>query len=80
MEEIAISEFKAKCIAILRKVNSTGRPVLITRRGKPIARVEPAAVEAHRSLGSLRGQTELRGDIVYTDFTGEWEIEGEASS
>jgi prevent-host-death family protein len=41
MKEIAISEFKAKCLAILEQVNKTKHPVLITRFGKPVAEVVP---------------------------------------
>ena len=41
MDSIAISKFKAECLAILDRVNKTREPVLITRFGKPIAEVVP---------------------------------------
>ena len=39
MEEISISEFKAKCLSILERVRKTRKPVRITRFGKPVAEV-----------------------------------------
>ena len=38
-EVISISQFKATCLAVLDKVKRTGMPVLVTRRGVPIARI-----------------------------------------
>ncbi len=35
MEEIAISKFKATCLAVLERVRKTGQPVLVTRFGQP---------------------------------------------
>jgi prevent-host-death family protein len=39
METMAISQFKARCLAVLERVRKTGKPVLVTRFGKPIARI-----------------------------------------
>ena len=43
MEEIAISKFKATCLAVLEKVRKTGKPILVTRFGQPVAEVVPPA-------------------------------------
>ena len=43
MHEIAISEFKAKCLSLLEEVNKTKTSLRVTRRGKPIADVIPAS-------------------------------------
>jgi prevent-host-death family protein len=66
MEEIAISEFKAKCLAILENVRKTREPVRITRHGKPVADVVPPAVVVDREawIGSLQGSMKFLGDIV----------------
>ena len=66
MEEIAISKFKATCLAVLERVRRTRRPVLVTRFGKPIAEVVPPSVPTRpaRWLGSLRSTGRIRGDIV----------------
>ena len=41
MKEIGISEFKAKCIDELKKVQRTGEPLLVTLNKRPIATVNP---------------------------------------
>ena len=53
MKTVIISEFKAKCIAILREAQRTREPVVVTRRGKPLARIEP--IYRGRSHSSARG-------------------------
>jgi len=77
MQEIAISVFKAKCLAILDQVEKTKSPVRITRHGKPVAEVVPAAPEVDRAslMGSMRNSIEILGDIVSpaTDED-EWEV------
>lgn len=66
MEEIPISKFKARCLALLERVRRTRTPLRVTRFGKPIAEVVPASTpEAPKSwLGSLAGTGEVRGDII----------------
>ena len=66
MEEISISEFKAKCLAILERVRKTRKPVRITRFGKPVAEVfapSPVKDRAHW-IGSMTEEMEILGDIV----------------
>lgn len=66
MQEIAISEFKAKCLALLDEVSRTGEPIIVTRRGVPIAEVKPPppAVRPKRRLGGMRGSAQILGDII----------------
>ena len=66
METMAISKFKATCLATLERVRRTGRPLRVTRFGKPVADIVPPSPERPESewLGALRGTLELRGDIV----------------
>jgi prevent-host-death family protein len=66
MQEIAISEFKAKCLALLEQVQKTKVPIRITRRGKPIAEVVPPSPKTDRAnwLGSMAGTAEILGDII----------------
>jgi len=66
MKEVAISEFKAKCLGILEEVRKTRRPIRVTRFGKPVAEVVPPSPEKPegRRLGSLVGTAEILGDIV----------------
>lgn len=65
IREVAISEFKAKCLALVDQVNRTKTPLRVTRRGKPLADVVPIQPEKHASwIGSMEGTVEILGDIV----------------
>jgi len=65
MKEIAISKFKATCLAVLEDVRRTRRPVRVTRFGKPVAEVIPPSVSPKQSwLGCMRDSLEIHGDIV----------------
>ncbi len=63
---LAISRFKATCLAVLEEVRRTGHPVTVTRFGKPVARVVPpdSPSRKRRILGAYKGQIEILGDIV----------------
>jgi len=66
VEEIAISEFKAKCLALLEQVRKTRKPIRVTRFGQPVADVVPAAPSPDRAnwLGSMKDTMEITGDII----------------
>jgi prevent-host-death family protein len=66
MEEIAISKFKATCLAVLERVRRTRQPVRVTRFGAPVAEVVPpsAIPKKKRWLGSMAGTGQIMGDIV----------------
>jgi prevent-host-death family protein len=67
MDEIAISKFKATCLAVLERVRETGRSVRVTKFGKPIAEVVPPKKHGRKQekwLGSMAGTGKIVGDIV----------------
>jgi len=66
MKEVAISEFKAKCLGILEEVRKTRKPIRVTRFGEPVAEVVPPTPKPRRKswLGSMAGSAEIVGDIV----------------
>ena len=76
MKEIAISEFKTKCLAILDQVQKTRQPIRITRRGRPIAEVGPPKPIDNRDwIGSMKGRMEILGDIVSpASEEDDWEV------
>ena len=81
METIAISKFKATCLAVLERVQRTGQPILVTRFGKPVAEVNPArtAGKRKRQFGQMAGTSEILGDIISPAAPAEiWEAIGEA--
>lgn len=65
MKSIAITEFKAHCLALLEDVARTGEPLLVTKRGKALARVVPSVDAASRyPQDSLAGTVTILGDVV----------------
>lgn len=77
MQEIAISKFKATCLAVLETVRKTRRPVRITRFGKPVAEIVPPSVPGRPSdwLGSFSHTGRICGDIVSpASDEEEWEV------
>jgi len=65
MKEIAISEFKAKCLGLLEQVQKTKKPIRVTRFGKPVAEVVPVSPSTAADwIGSMKDEIEIQGDIV----------------
>ena len=68
MQTIAISKFKARCLAILEEVRRTGEPVRVTRFGKPVAEIVPPVPSEDEGegewMGRWRGEMRIVGDVV----------------
>ena len=64
MKEIAAGAFKAQCLAIMDRVLQSGEPVLITKHGKPVAKLIPAEKHAEDIFGYMTGKVKIVGDIV----------------
>jgi prevent-host-death family protein len=63
MKTMSASEFRMRCFAVLREVHSTRAPVLITKRGKPVARLV-AAGKPGKFIGRLKGKIKIVGEIL----------------
>jgi antitoxin (DNA-binding transcriptional repressor) of toxin-antitoxin stability system len=77
MESMAISKFKTTCLATLERVRKTGRPLRVTRFGKPIAEICPPTPvpTAKNWLGARRYTGRILGDIVGpTSDLVDWEV------
>ena len=65
MEKINASDFKARCLAILDSVHSTGEPVLILKRGRPVAQLLRVTEDGEQHpQAELEGTVVILGDIV----------------
>jgi prevent-host-death family protein len=65
MQDVSISEFKAKCLGLIEQVQKTRLPLRITRHGRPVAEVFPAGPDRKGSfVGDMVGTIEIVGDIV----------------
>ena len=63
-KRIPVGQFKQTCLRVLEEVRQTARPVLVTKRGTPIALVVPAPRERRDWAGCMRGSGRILGDIV----------------
>jgi prevent-host-death family protein len=59
--EISASKFKARCLELMDRVHEFGEEILITKRGKPVAKLGPVS---SRKVGSSFGCMSKRGKIV----------------
>lgn len=65
METINASDFKARCLAILDRVQATGERIVILKRGRPVAELSPPRPEDSRyPQAELEGTVVVTGDIL----------------
>jgi prevent-host-death family protein len=64
VKQIPASRFKAQCLALLDRVGDEG--IVITKRGKPVAKLIPIRAESAELIGALRGRVRVKGDIRST--------------
>ena len=73
MSEMGAADFKAHCLRVMEEVRRTRRPVTITKRGVPIAKLVPADPPTPFKLGTLAGRFEATDDLIDPAFTAdEW--------
>ena len=63
MKKIAAGEFKARCLTLMEDVRSTREPLIITKRGKPVAKLVPIEEPTDDFIGRLKGVMRIVGDI-----------------
>jgi prevent-host-death family protein len=61
---IAASDFEANCLRLMDEVAQQRRPIIITRRGKPVAKLVPIETEAVELFGRMAGSVKICGDII----------------
>ncbi|HKR83176.1 MAG TPA: type II toxin-antitoxin system Phd/YefM family antitoxin [Terriglobales bacterium] len=72
MKTVPAAKFKANCLALMDKVQETGEFVVITKHGKPVAKLVPAERERRNMWGDLAGTVKILGDIE-SPVTNDWE-------
>jgi antitoxin (DNA-binding transcriptional repressor) of toxin-antitoxin stability system len=65
------ARFKEQCLALIDSLDSEG--IVITKHGKPVARLVPIESESSELIGSLAGKLEIKGDILSTGES--WDAE-----
>jgi len=71
MKKMAAGAFKVHCLAVMDEVQSKREAVLITKRGKPVAKLVPADKETDDIFGFLAGKGRVSGDVVSPVFSPE---------
>ena len=64
MKEIGAAKFKEQCLALLDQLDADG--LIVTKHGKPVARVLPYDTQGAELIGSLRHKVKIRGDVFTT--------------
>ena len=73
MRRMAAGKFKAQCLSLLDAVEATGEPLVITKRGRPVAKVVPFEGENRDIFGFMAGKARAVGDIE-SPIPVEWEV------
>ena len=63
MKSMRAGEFKARCLKVMDQVRATREPVIITKRGRPVAKLVPVETRGDDIFGCLKGVMEIVGDI-----------------
>jgi antitoxin (DNA-binding transcriptional repressor) of toxin-antitoxin stability system len=71
MRKVAAAKFKEQCLSMLDHLEPEG--LVITKHGKPVARLLPIERESADLIGSLRGHVHIKGDIFSTGV--KWEAD-----
>jgi prevent-host-death family protein len=71
MKKIGAARFKEQCLALLDQVGPEG--IVITKHGKPVAKLIPISAESGGLIGALRGKLRIRGDALSTGLA--WDAE-----
>jgi prevent-host-death family protein len=71
MKKMAAGEFKVHCLAVMDEVQSKREAVLITKRGKPVAKLVPVDGAKDDIFGFLKGKVTILGDVVSPALTPE---------
>jgi prevent-host-death family protein len=71
MKKMAAGEFKVHCLKVMDEVQSRRESVLITKRGKPVAKLVPVDNAKDDIFGFLKGKVTILGDVVSPALTPE---------
>lgn len=64
MKTVPAGQFKARCLKLMDTVSQTREPLLITKKGRPVAKLVPADAHPRDVFGCMKGEVEILGDII----------------
>ena len=62
--DIPATVFKAECLHLMDEVARTGRPIVITKHGKPVAQLVPVPAQPESLFGYMKNTLNIKGDVV----------------
>ena len=71
MKQLSASKFKEQCLSLLDRVDPEG--IVVTKRGKPVAKLIPFGADSADLIGSLKGKLKIKGEIISTGIR--WDAE-----
>jgi len=74
MQKIPAAQFKAQCLAVMEQVAESGRPVVVTKHGKPVVKITPAESDEDEIFGFMAGKFSIIGDIENTIPASDWNL------
>lgn len=74
-QTIAAGEFKAKCLSLMDQVQKTKKPIIITKRGRPIAKLSAMDAEEGDFFGCMKDSVKITGDII-SPIDVDWDANG----
>ncbi|HXJ06968.1 MAG TPA: type II toxin-antitoxin system prevent-host-death family antitoxin [Candidatus Acidoferrum sp.] len=64
MKKMAAGSFKTNCLAVMDEVQAKRETVIITKHGKPVAKLVPVEPQGDDIFGFLRGKATIIGDVI----------------
>jgi prevent-host-death family protein len=74
MQQIPAAQFKAQCLAVMEQVAESGRPVVVTKHGKPVVQINPVKSNEDEIFGFMAGKFRIIGDIENTIPASDWNL------
>ena len=65
MRKITAGKFKTHCLSVIRDIQATGKPVIVTKRGAPMVKIVPVASEENELFGFMAGEFKITGDVEF---------------
>jgi prevent-host-death family protein len=74
MQQIPAAQFKSQCLAVMDRIARSGRPVVVTRHGKPVVQIISAQSKNDDIFGFMAGKGRIVGNVENTISISEWNL------
>ena len=71
---MSAADFKSRCLELMDAVERTGRSVVVTKRGRPVAMLAPVRTRRASAYGFMKGRMQILGDIL-APIDVDWNVE-----